>query len=54
MVNKGKQKNSLKRAIDNGDDTTRTLCLGTNKLTVKRWLGKSMRTVNLKQMKMFK
>ena len=45
MGNEETKKNDLKRTIEDGDSAMIPLCLDTNKLTVKWWLGKSMRTV---------
>ena len=48
LGNEGTKKNDLKITINDGDGTTSTLCLDTNKLTVIQWLRESVRVVKLK------
>ena len=48
MSNEETKKNYLERTIEDGDISPRIFVLDTNKLTVKRWLEKPMRTVKLK------
>ena len=46
MDNEEKNKNNINITIDDGDGETRSLCLDTHKITVKWWLGKSIKTLN--------